>query len=58
MAFDPNKKTIYISLEGDFDKIWKVSLGTQTIETFRGFESFKRELIPAEGLSAAELLEW
>ncbi len=58
MAFDPHQKTIYISLEGDFDKIWKVSLETQTIETFRGFASFKRELIPPEGMSAADLSEW
>lgn len=58
MAFDPNQKTIYISLEGDFDKIWKVSLENQTIETFRGFVSFKRELIPAEGISSSELSEW
>jgi len=58
MVFDPNEKTIYISLEGNFDKIWKVSLETQTIETFRGFMSFKQELIPAEGITGAVLAEW
>jgi hypothetical protein len=58
MVFDPNKKKIYICLEGHFDKIWKVSLENQSIETFRGFASFKSESIPAEGLSAADLAKW
>ena len=26
MVFDPNKKEIFISLEGNFDKTWRVSL--------------------------------
>ena len=58
MVFDPLKKEILICLEGNFDRIWKVSLENQTIETFRGFTSFKRELIPAEGLLAADLAQW
>ena len=58
MVFDPNKKEIFICLEGNFDKIWRVSLENQTIETFHGFASFKREPIPAEGLTAADLAQW
>jgi len=58
MVFDPNRKEIYICLEGNFDRIWKVSLEKQSIETFRGFTSFKREPIPAEGISAADLAQW
>jgi hypothetical protein len=58
MVFDPQKKEIYISREANFDKIWKVSLENQTIETYRGFASFKRQPIPAEGLLATELDRW
>lgn len=58
MVFDPHRKEIYICLEGNFARIWKVSLETQFIETFRGFTSFRREPIPAEGMSAADLAQW
>ena len=58
MVFDPNKKEIFICLEGNFDRIWKVSLENQSIETWRGFPSFRREPIPAEGVSAADLAQW
>jgi len=58
MVFDPYKKEIFICLEGNFDKIWKVSLVNQSIETWRGFASFRREPIPAEGVSGADLAQW
>ena len=58
LVFDPNKKEIYISLENNFHKIWKVSLENQTIETHRGFATFKRQPIPVEGLLATELAQW
>ena len=58
MIFDPTKKEIYISLEANFDKIWKVSLENQTIETHHGFAFFKRQPLPASGLLATELLQW
>ena len=58
MVFDPDKKEIFICLEGDFKKIWKISLKNQTIETHRGFASFKRNSIPAEGMLASEPAQW
>lgn len=58
MVFDPDKKEIFICLEGDFRKIWKVSMENQTIETHSGFASFKRKPIPAEGMLASELAQW
>jgi hypothetical protein len=51
-------KEIFICLEGNFDKIWKVSLVNQSIETWRGFASFRREPIPAQGVSGADLAQW
>jgi hypothetical protein len=58
MVFDPYKKEIFICLEGNFDKIWKVSLVNQSIGTWRGFTSFRRQPIPAEGMSGADLAQW
>ena len=58
MVFDPYKKEIFICLEGNFDKICKISLLNQSIETWRGFASFRREPIPAEGVSGADLAQW
>ena len=58
MVFDPQKGEIYISLEANFDRIWKVKLKSQTIETHRGFASFRHQSIPATGLLASELMNW
>jgi hypothetical protein len=58
MVFDPQKGGIYISLEANFDRIWKVNLKSQTIETHRGFASSRRQSIPATGLLASELMNW
>ena len=32
---------MYLALEGNFDKIWKVSLENSTIETWKGFQTHK-----------------
>jgi hypothetical protein len=58
MVFDPQKGEIYISLEANFDRIWKVDLKSQTIETHRGFSSSRHQSIPATGLLASELMDW
>ncbi len=38
MIFDPQNQDIYIVIKSDFEKIWKVSLEKETIETIKGFE--------------------
>ena len=58
MVFDPRKGEIYISLEANFERIWKVKLKSQTIETHRGFASFRHQSIPATGLLTSELMNW
>lgn len=59
MVFDPESNEVYIALEGNFDKIWKISLENETVETFRGFDSHVVMDI-GEGVTASELgaLEW
>jgi len=41
MVFDPNNLEIYVYLEKNFNKIFKLSLENQTIETYSGIESFR-----------------
>ncbi|MGD2249346.1 MAG: hypothetical protein PVF58_13140 [Candidatus Methanofastidiosia archaeon] len=40
MVFDPVNNDVYITLEGTFEKIWKLSLENETIEPFRGFGQY------------------
>ena len=38
LVLDPEALEIYIAIERDYDRIWKVSLTDRTIETYRGFD--------------------
>lgn len=40
-VFDPEHALVYLALERNFDKIWKVSLEQSTIETWKGFQAHK-----------------
>lgn len=55
MVFDPEYNEIYIALEGTFDKIWKVSLEKETVETFKGFDTYAVIDI-GDGVLASELV--
>jgi hypothetical protein len=54
MIFDPGSSEVYIALEGNFDKVWKISLENETLETFRGFDEHVTMNI-GEGVLASEL---
>ncbi len=54
LVFDPENSDIYIALEGNFDKIWKVSLKNETIETYKGFIKYYVMDI-GEGVTASQL---
>lgn len=54
MVFDPENNDVYIALEGNFDMIWKISLESETVETFKGFdEHFVMDI--GDGVFASEL---
>jgi hypothetical protein len=53
MIFDPGGNEVYIALEGNFDKVWGISLENETVETFRGFERITMDI--GEGVLASEL---
>ena len=40
-VFDPEQALVYVSLEGDFHKIWRVSIKESIIETWKGFQVHK-----------------
>jgi len=54
LVFDPENTDIYVVLEGNFDKIWKISMENETVETFRGFNGYHVMDI-GEGLTASQL---
>jgi hypothetical protein len=53
--FDPEKALVYLSLEGNFDKIWKISIEKSTIETWKGFQTHKLLKIGKDGILAEQL---
>jgi hypothetical protein len=54
-VFDPEQSLVYLSLEGDFDKIWRVSIEKSTIETWKGFQTHKILKIGKDGIQAQQL---
>lgn len=53
---DPVNNEVYIILKRNFAQVWKLSIKDETIETFAGFETYKKISIPESGISASELL--
>lgn len=58
MVFYPEDLAVYLALEGDFDRIWKIDIMDGTIETYQGFKEFKQVAIADHGVTATELLFW
>lgn len=54
-VFDPEQALVYLSLEGNFDKIWRVSIEKSTIETWKGFQTHKLLKIGKAGIWAEQL---
>jgi hypothetical protein len=55
MVFDPERGEVFIALETDYDKIWKVSLTEGTIETYQGFAEHRQWVLDASGILATDL---
>lgn len=56
MIFDPQNGEVYIALKGSFDKVWKVSLEKETIESVKGFEQSIEIKMKPDGILASELI--
>jgi hypothetical protein len=55
LLFDPLNLKIYVIIKRDFDHIWKVDLSGNYIETYYGFDSYKKFDIVTEGILISEL---
>jgi hypothetical protein len=55
MVFDPVALEVYVALEGDFSKIYRVSVEDATIETHEGFEEHESWKLGRFGVSTAVL---
>lgn len=55
MVFAPEEESVYLSIDKDFEEIWKASLAKMTIETYSGFPEKTIISIPQKGIPASKL---
>lgn len=58
MVFDPTLNMVYICLSGDFSRVWKLSMQSNTIETNSGFQTFRSADLSSGSITATDLSEW
>ena len=56
MLFSPSENAVYIILQRNFNKLWKLSLNQNTIETFKGFDRYLKITLNSSGFLASELV--
>lgn len=55
MIFHPETNSAYIALNLNMERIWKVSIDQQTIETFEGYSRYQKANIGEEGILSKDL---
>jgi len=55
LVFNPEQALVYIALESDFTKIWRLSIKKSIIETWQGFRTHKLWELGPNGLMTNEL---
>jgi len=58
MIFDPLERIVYIGIDGDFQRIWKVSMDECIIETWSGFVKYRSASVCGNGITVPELRTW
>jgi len=58
MIFEPNELNIYIVLFGKFDKIWKISILNNSIETYKGFNEQYKFKLGSKGMLSSQLEQY
>ncbi|MCK5117106.1 MAG: hypothetical protein KAR44_10930 [Candidatus Aegiribacteria sp.] len=58
MVFDPLEGIVYIGIDGDFQRLWRVSMGQGIIETWSGFVKYRSALVGGRGITVPELRTW
>ena len=56
MVFDPLEGDVYIALDGEMERIWKVSIQNAVVEGFQGLSGELSIPLPEEGVTGEELL--
>jgi len=55
MVFAPESGEVYVAFDRDYDKVYRISLASRTVETYRGFAEPATWRIGPRGLAAAAL---
>ena len=55
MVFLPNRREVFIALNRDYSKIWRISLRDETVSTYQGFAGFGELPITEKGVLASDL---
>jgi hypothetical protein len=58
LLFDPLNLEIYVIIKRDFDHVWRVDLSGNYIDTYFGFDSYKKFDIGSEGILVSELEDY
>ncbi len=58
MVFDPLEGIVYIGIDGDFQRLWRVSIDQGIIETWSGFVKYRSALVRGRGITVPELRTW
>ena len=55
MVFDPVRLQVYLVLSGEFQRIWRISIMEDIIESYSGFRGTHKFKVGAKGILASEL---
>ncbi len=58
MIFDPLERIVYIGIDSDFQRIWRVSIDDGIIETWSGFVKGRSAPVRRNGITVSELRTW
>jgi hypothetical protein len=58
MIFEPIELNIYIALFGIFEKLWKISILNNTIETYKGFNKQYKFKLGPKGILSSQLEQY
>ena len=55
LVYLPDKSHILLALGGSFDKLWRINLKKEELETYRGFEANRKYALTNLGISSSQL---
>lgn len=51
----PETRSVYIALNLDMDRIWKIDLSSKTLETYKGYRRYQKTSLDEKGLLSSDL---